>query len=320
LVAAELLKIGRRKITWALLTALVIANALHGRGLRTELLDYRQARESGVGRFGQGVAPEVARATVADLTRRMTFPDVLDEVWMITDFWGVFALIILAALQAGEEFELGTARTLLVRGMPRGAWPLAKVAALAAVAGVIWAVLAVTTIPIGLWTQAQAGGGGGLVAVDGRQWADHAGRLATSWVTTIPYLAFSVWAATLARGAGPALVLGLGGRFAEMGSTVIGAVLIGMELMESSTAHALYQIWAPLHAISFEWAGEVLRTRGHPSWMPGSISPIPGPPRELPLPSPFFDSMLMAALLLLAWTAFWIAWAAWSMRRRDVTA
>jgi hypothetical protein len=30
--------------------------------------------------------------------------------------------------------------------------------------------------------------------------------------------------------------------------------------------------------------------------------------------------MLMAALLLLAWTAFWIAWAAWSMRRRDVTA
>ncbi len=319
LVVAELLKISRRRIGWILLAALVVASGLHGRGLRTELLDYRQAQDSGVGRFGQGIAPEVAQATAADLARRMTFPGVLDEVWVISDFWGLFALIILASLQAGEESDLGTARTLLLRGVPRGLWPLAKLVALAVAAAVLWAALAVTIVPIGLWTQAQAGGGGGLTAVDGRQWVQYAGRLALAWLTTIPYLAFSVWAATLVRGAGPALALGLGGRFVEISSTVVGVLLIPMESMGSSATHALYRVWAPLHAISFEWSSEVLRTWGRPSWAQ-PLSPIPASAQVLSLPSPFFESVRIAALLLLGWTALWIAWAAWSMRRRDVTA
>jgi hypothetical protein len=319
LVGAELLKIGRRRISWALLAALVIANALHGRGLRTELLDYRQAQESGVGRFGQGIAPEVARLTAADLARRMAFPGVLDEVWVITDFWGLFALIMLAALQAGEESDLGTARTLLLRGVSRGLWPAAKLAALAAAAAVLWAALAITIVPIGLWTEAQAGATAGLAAVGAGQWGTFAGRLALSWMTTIPYLAFSIWAATLARGAGPALALGLGGRFIEIGSAVAGAILVGMESLGASSTHALYVIWAPLHAVSLGWSSEVVRTWGSPSWV-RSLSPIPASPVRFALPSPFFDSVLIAALLLAGWTCLWIAWAGWSMRRRDVTA
>ncbi|HEY69413.1 MAG TPA: ABC transporter permease subunit, partial [Anaerolineae bacterium] len=212
LIRAELLKISRRKISWALLAVLVIASVLHARGLRAEFLDYRQAQETGIGRFDQGIAPEVAVATTADLARRMSFPDVLDEVWSTTDFWGLFALMILAALQAGEEFDHGTVRTLLLRGMPRGVWPAAKLVALATAAAIVWGVLAVTILPIGLWTEAQVGGNGGLSAVDVPQWGAFTGRLALSWLTTIPYMAFSIWAATAARGAGPALALGLGGR------------------------------------------------------------------------------------------------------------
>jgi hypothetical protein len=319
LVAAELLKIGRRRVSWALLAALIAASVVHGRNLRTELLDYRQAEQSGLGRFGQGVAPEVARATAADLTRRMSFPDVLDEVWVITDFWGLFALIILAALQAGEESELGTGRTVLVRGVPRSRWPLAKVAALAAAAAFLWAALAIAIVPIGLWTQAQAGRAGGLAAMDGGLWAAHFGQLVRSWLTTIPYLAFAVWAATLARGAGPALALGLGGRFVEIGSTVAGTILVGMESMGDSPTHALYVLWAPLHAISFGWSSEIIRTWGHPTWAQ-ALSPIPVSPATFPLPAPFFDSIPVATSLLTGWTALWIAWAAWSLRRRDVTA
>jgi hypothetical protein len=319
LVEAELFKIGRRRLSWVLLAALIAAAAIHGRNLRTELLDYRQAEQSGVGRFGQGVAPEVARATVADLTRRMSFPGMLDEVWVITDFWGLFALIILAALQAGEESELGTGRTLLVQGVQRSRWPLAKLSALAIAAAVMWTALAVAIVLIGLWTQVQAGGSGGLTAVAGRQWATYVGQLARSWLTTIPYLAFTVWAATLARGAGPALVLGLGGRFVELGSTVAGTLLVGMESTGASATHALYVVWAPLHALSLGWSSEIIRTWGHPTWSQ-SLSPIPVSPATFPLPSPFFDSTLTAALLLAGWTAAWVAWTAWFVRRRDVTA
>ncbi len=319
LAGAELVKLGRRRISWALAAALVVASVLHGRGLRTGLLDYRQAQESGVGRFGQAVAPEVARATADDFARRMTFPDVLDEAWVITDFWGLFALIILAGLQAGEESDLGTARTLLLRGVPRAVWPAAKLAALAVAAAVAWAALAIIIVPIGLWTQAQAGAAGGLAAVDARQWSAFAGRLTLTWLTTIPYLAFSIWAATLARGAGPALALGLGGRFVEIGSAVTGAILVGMESLGAAATHKLYVIWAPLHALSFGWSSEVIRTWGRPSWAQ-PLSPIPVSAARLPLPSPFFDSTLIAALLLAGWTSLWIAWAAWLMRRRNVTA
>ncbi len=319
LVRAELLKIARRRIAWILLAALVVAAGLHGRGLRTELLDYRQAQQSGIGRFGQGITPEVARATVADMARRMTFPGVLDEAWVITDFWGLFALIILAALQTGDEGDMGTGRTLLLRGVQRGRWPWAKLAALMTAAGLLWAALAVAQVPVGLWTQSQVGGSVGLAGVDGGVWLAYVAHLARSWVTTVPYLAFTVWAATMARGAGPALVMGLGGRFVEIGSTVAGTVLIGMESLGSTATHTLYRIWAPLHALSFGWSGEVIRTGGQPSWAQ-PLSPIPSGSQALPLAPPFYDSPLLAALITLGWTILWVAWAARSMRRRDVTA
>jgi len=319
LVQAELLKIGRRRISWALLAALVIASALHARGLRTDLLDYRQAQESGVGRFGQAIPPEAALLTATDLEERMTFPGVVDEVRATTDFWGLFALIILAALQTGEESDLGTSRTLLLRGSHRGLWPAAKLAALVVAAGIIWAVLAVTILPIGLWTEAQAGAGTGLAAVEAGVWGAFLGQLVRSWLTTIPYLAFTIWAATLARGAGPAMALGLGGCFVELASGIIGAVLVGMETLGASGAHALYVIWAPLHAISLGWSSEVIRTWGSPAWV-RTLSPIPTAPVQFDLPSPFFDSVPLAAVLLTGWTLLWMGWAGWSMRRRDVTA
>jgi hypothetical protein len=319
LVQAELLKIGRRRLNWLLLAALVAASALHGLALRADLLDYRQAEQSGVRRSDLEVAPEAARAIAADLARRMTFPAVLDEAWVTTDFWGVLALIILAALHAGEEFDLGTARTLLLRGVSRACWPLAKLAALAVAAAVLWVALAVTIVPIGLWTQAQAGGDGGLAGVDASRWAGHGLRLVRSWFTTLPYLAFSIWAAALARATGPALILGLGGRFAELSSTVVGALLIGMEAMGSSATHALYRVWAPLHAISFEWSSDVIRTWGHPSWAQ-PLSPVPASSQVLSLPAPFFDSPLIAVLLLVGWTTVWMSWTIWSMGRRDFTA
>jgi len=319
LVAAELLKIGRRRLTWGLLAVLLLISIQHGRNLRTELLDYRQAQTSGVGRFGQGVSPEVAAATEANLSRRMSLSGFLNELWVITDMWGLFAVIILACIQAGEESDQGTGRTLLIRGVPRLAWPAAKLAALLAAAGLAWIVLALANLPIGLWTQTQAIGHVDLSVFNLQRWTDHALLLVRSWLTTTPYLAFAIAAATLARGAGPALALGLGARFVEGGSIVVGAVLIGMESMGSSATHALYRVWAPLHVISFEWSAEVIQTWGHPSWVQ-PFSPTAAGETTLPLPSPFFDSPLLAILVLLGWTGLWLAWATSSLQRRDVCA
>jgi hypothetical protein len=319
LMRAELLKVAKRRLTWGLLAALLVISIQHGRNLRTELLDYRQAQISGVGRFGQGVTPELAAATEANLLRRMSLPGFLDELWIITDMWALFAVIILACIQAGEEADLGTGRPVLLRGVSRLAWPAAKLAALLVAAGLVWSVLAIANLAIGLWTQNQAIGHIELSGVGLQRWADHGALLVRSWLTTTPYLAFAIAAATLARGAGPALALGLGGRFVEAGSIVVGAILIGMESMGSSALAALYRIWAPLHVVSFEWSAEVIRTWGHPSWIQ-PFSPTAIGEETFRLPSPFFDSPSLAVLLLLGWTALWLAVSAGVLQRRDICA
>ncbi len=318
LVAAEALKITHRRLSWVLLGLLALALVQHAHTLRTDLLDYRQAQTSGVGRFGQPVSAETARATAADLARRMSFPGFLDELWAVTDVWGVFAFLILGALQAGEEFDGGTVRTLLHRGAGRGEWLLAKLTALLLAAAAVWAGLALLDLPVGMWAQGQATGEMGLSRLTGPVLISHALRLLRSWTGLVPYLACALGFATLARGAGPALAVGLGGRFVELVSSVVGALLIGLQLNGSEALSGLYRVWSALHVVSFEWNVRVWTTWGDPVWT-RALSPYPASAQRLALPSPLHDNPWLAGLLLLAWTTLWMGLASWSLRRRDVT-
>jgi hypothetical protein len=318
LVAAEVFKITHRRLSWVMLGLLALTLVQHARNLRTDLIDYRQAQTSGEGRFGQPVSPETARATAADLARRMSFPGFLDELWVVTDVWGVFAFLILGALQAGEEYDGGTARTLLHRGAGRNEWPLAKLAALLLAAAAVWAALALLDLPVGMWAQWQATGATGLSALTGPVLVGHALRLLRSWMGLGPYVACALGFAMLARGAGPALAIGLGGRFVELVSSVVGALLIGLRLEGSEALSGLYQVWSALHVASFEWNVRVWTTWGDPVWA-RALSPYPASAQRLVLPAPLHDNPWLAGLLLLGWTALWIGLASWSLRRRDVS-
>lgn len=170
-----------------------------------------------------------------------------------------------------------------------------------------WAAMAAAMVPVGLWTQAQVGAAGGLAGLDGRQWAAHASQLARSWLTTIPYLAFTVWAATLARGAGPALALGMATRFAEVFSGTAGLLLAGFGMGMEGLGAKIYRLWAPLHVASMEWNASVWRTWGKPYDIYGE------------LPSPLHTSPWLAALVLLLWTTAWVGLATQTLKRRDIT-
>jgi hypothetical protein len=318
LVAAEVLKLTRRRLSWVVFGLLALALVQHARNLRTDLLDYRQAQTSGLGRFGQPVSPELALVTEESLIRRMSFPGFLDELWVVTDVWGVFAFLILGALQAGEEFDAGTARTLLHRGVRRGEWPLAKLAALLLAAAAVWAALALLDLPVGMWAQRQATGEMRLSALTGPVLAGHALRLLRSWMGLGPYLACALGFAVLARGAGPALAVGLGGRFVELVSSVVGALLIGLRLEGSEALSGLYRVWSALHVASFEWNVRVWTTWGDPVWA-RALSPYPASGQRLVLPAPLHHNPWLAGLLLLGWTIFWMGLASWSLRRRDVS-
>jgi ABC-type transport system involved in multi-copper enzyme maturation permease subunit len=307
LLRAELLKIGRRWLGWLLLLALMAAFVVHARNLNTNRLDYQQAQESGFGRFGQWIMPESAQAAEAELVRRMTFPGFLDELWVITGFWGPFAVVILAAIQSGEEYEGGTIRTLMVRGPSRNAWFTAKLAALFLAVGAAWLLLALEGGLLGLWTSHQATGSVNLSAVGTGHLLAHAARLLRSWSATLPYLAFASAAGILARAAGPALALGMGARFAEVISGTAGQFLVAFGMGMEGLGAKIYRLWAPLHVVSMEWNASVWRTWGKPY-------PIFG---ELPLP--LHANPWLAALILLAWTGVWVGLGLRTLHRRDIT-
>lgn len=307
LLRAESLKIGRRRLGWLLLLALMAAFVVHARNLNTDRLDYQQAQQSGSGRFGQWIMPESAQAAETELVRRMGFPGFLGELWVITGFWGPFAVVILAAIHMGEEYEGGTIRTLMVRGPSRNAWFTAKLGALFLVIGAAWLLLALEGGLLGLWTSHQATGSVNLSAVGTGDLLAHAARLLRSWSATLPYLAFASAAGILARAAGPALALGMGARFAELISGTAGQFLVGFGMGMEGLGAKIYRLWAPLHVATMEWNARVWSTWGAPYDLP------------LELPSPLHTSPGLAALILLAWTGVWVGLALRALHRRDIT-
>jgi len=307
---AELLKIGRRRLGWLLLLALMAVFVFHVRSLNTGRLEYQQAQGSGVGRFGQVIMPESAEAGEAELVRRMTFPGFLDEVWVIADSqvgWALLAALILGAIQSGEEYDRGTIRTLMVRGPSRTTWLLAKLAALFLVTGFAWLVLALEGGVLGLWTHHLVTGTIDLSSVDGGRLLALGGRFLRSWTSTLPYLAFALAAGILARGAGPALALGMAARFVEILSGIGGLFLVAFGMGMEGLGARIYRLWAPLHVVSMEWNAGVWRTWGKPYPMFGE------------LPSPLHSNPWLAALALLAWTTAWLALASRTLKQRDIT-
>lgn len=319
LLAAELLKILRRRLTWVLLLALMAGFALHASSLNVDRVAYNRAESSGEGRYGQPLSPDAARLGEAATLARMKLPGFLNELPAITDVWGVFALLILGAVQAGEEYDAGTIRTVLMRGPSRAGWLLAKLAALFAIAGLAWIILTAEGGLLGLWTHLQATGGMDLSALRPADQTAFLGRLLRSWLAVLPYLSLAIAMAVIGRGTGPSLMVGLVGRFVEMGSAVFGSVLIGMKMSGLERLDVWYRLWAPINIASLDWNARVWRTWGDPlGW--NSVLMALGSPTSVPsLPSPLFTDPWLGLGALLAWTFLWLALASIALHRRDVT-
>lgn len=320
LTRAEWLKLRRRRLTWALLLSLMAVLAMHAASLNADRNGYSQAVTTGVGRYGQPLSPEAARTGEAATAARMTFPGFLNELPVITDMWGIFALLILTAVQAGEEYDAGTVRTILMRGPGRTKWLSSKLAALFLATGVAWVILAAECAAIGLWTHHHVAGSLTPSVLRQVQVTSYAGQMTRSWLATLPYLSLAIMFAVVGRGTGPSLMLGLIGRFLEMGSGVLGVLLIGMRMSGVSRLDVWYRLWAPLNVVSLDWNAQVWRTWGDPlRWK--EILGAMGSTGDLPqVPSPLHNNPWLGAAILAGWTIVGLALAAWVVGRRDVTA
>lgn len=115
-------------------------------------------------------------------------------------------------------------------------------------------------------------------------------------------------------------MVGLVGRFIELGSGIFGTVLIGMQMAGIDRLNVWFRLWAPLQTVSLEWNGQVLRTWGDPLGWKEILTAMGSPGATPQLPSPLHSSPWLGAAVLLGWTLAWLTLAAWRLARTDVTA
>lgn len=115
LIRMELLKLGKRPMTWVLLVLL-----LGGFGLMNVL--------------GFVAFQNMSEKAQPSMLASFTLPGAITQaLWVFYQF-GTIMLVVLAACAVGAEYGWGTLRPMISTGMPRGAFLLSKLVVLAIVA------------------------------------------------------------------------------------------------------------------------------------------------------------------------------------------
>ena len=193
---------------------------------------------------GQGISPR-------ELVRAATLPGLFEQIDAMVD-WLVLATILLAIVAVGREFDWGTMRAVLARGVRRGQFALAKLVALAAVAILYLLVLWVACALMGLWTTRALAGESGLSFLDGAFVRSQLGLLARASLILLSFcafaLAFNLWAGK----PGPAFTLLFLLHFASLLAYILlpmGAGFFFVDASETSPEAFGNSIWGRAFAL-----------------------------------------------------------------------
>ncbi len=194
LLAAELSKIVRRPMTWIALAIIVaIMVTLRGLLIVLSLVTLPTATQP------QAMPNEL-------FTQLVTLPGALADTFNFLPGTGIFALLVVAASNAGTEFAWATIVPLLARGASRTQLVLAKTLALLAVTLVYLVVTAVVGVCLGA-LGSQLHHGAIPLAWLGEHWDDLLLAALRSCLAVLPYLLGAVALAILFRSS--ALAMGV---------------------------------------------------------------------------------------------------------------
>ena len=210
LLSAEWLRIGRYWLPWVLfaLLILIVVLQVNGKLNRLEELEAALAEppSSGESTPFDRLTLEADRLEVSVLQDDLRYPAFIGTAAQRATDVGWFFLILLTAVMGGEDFSRRTLPSILVRGVGRGRYLLARCLALWLAAGL--AVLAVALLAAAAGPVVHAQVTGDPIAMEGLSEALLV--VVRVWLACLPFVIATLFWAVVARQAGPAMGVGIG--------------------------------------------------------------------------------------------------------------
>ena len=250
------------------------------------------------------------RVEADSLRENLRFPNVIGYGARLATDFGWFFLIAVTAIVGGEDLKRGTLRALLSRGVGRARYVGACFLSLWLAAGV--AVVAVTVLSAILGPGLHARVTDDPVSLDGLgQALLSAVRV---WAASAPFIVATLFWSILARRPGPALGVSIALQFIGFG---MGSMLPFVAVASSLAPRVPVAIVAliRLYSVTIGYSADIFLHWGIRMVKPtGAIGAIVMVDSSMLPVSPW-----RAVAFLLVYTALFLAWTAWILRRRDVT-
>ena len=313
--SAEWLRIRKYWLPWVILAFLIVILVLQINGRLDELPQLEAEVEAALSASGgesltpfERFAVESDRLKAARLRQDLRYPAFIGYAIRLSTGFGWFAVILFTAVMTGEDFSRRTLRTFLMRGVGRVHFLLTRCFILWLTTGVGVAVIVILAAAGGPYIHGQVTDE--PISLEGL--SNELLFALRAWLTCLPFVAATCFWVVRGRHAGPALGVGLGLHFIEVGG---GAAIPMLGATYTAAGLAIPQI--------LRWQGDVL------SVMLGYNADVVlhwGPPGEVArgvveaLGGQLFipTDPWQGVAFLTGYTLLSLGLAIWIFRRRDV--
>ena len=317
LASAEWLRIRKYWLPWVLLVLQIVILVLQVNAklnrleeLEAELAELPPMDE--LTPFEQFML-ERDRLEASMLRDDLRYPAFIGYAARLSTGFGWFLVILLEAVMVGEDFSRRTLRSILSRGVGRTSYLLTRCLALWLAMGVGVLVVTVLATVSGPFVHSQVTED--PISLEGL--GESLLYILRSWLTCLPFIVATLFWAVLARQAGPAMGVGIGLHAWEFLNGF--ALPVMADAVASGAEVPLVFRWQiRLWSVTLGYSADVFLNWGSPFMK--SVFAASTPPSLEPVGGTLLPTTPWRAVAFLAgYTALFLGWAMWILRRRDVT-
>ena len=317
LLSADLLRIRRFWLTWALLAVVIFIPFLQIKGKFNQLSDLEnliaQAIDKPALDENESMLLEANRLMAEHLRQDLMYPTIIGTFVQTSTGVGWFLVILFTAVVGGEDFARGTLPNFLSRGIGRVEYATARCLSLWIVVGMGIFILAVLAATVGPFTHDQIttdpislkGIGNTLLII------------IRTWLTFLPFIIATLFWAVLARNPGPAMAVGIGlHTFEYLNGLVIPFVAVVFGNLSGSEIPWFYKIQVRIFSLSLGYNADIFQNWGAPFTRdPLFVAKTLGLNDASLLPS----TPLRSGIILIIFVALFLSWTVGILQRRDVS-
>jgi ABC-type transport system involved in multi-copper enzyme maturation permease subunit len=255
-LASDWFRAGRYWLTWVLLVGLVALLGLQVNAKLNRLADLEDKPA-----VGSPTEVAVEQLEVEVLRRDLGYPGFIGAVVRKATELGWFLVVLLAAVLSGEDDTRRTMHCILVKGVGRASYLLGRCLSLWLVTGAGVLAIALLAIIAGPFVHARAIGE--PIVLDGL------GEVllvpVRAWIACLPFVAVTLFGATLGRQPGLAVGIGIGTHFIAFGyGFVLPMIAIALAGAPDADVPAFWLVQLRAFAMTLGYCADVLLYWGSP--------------------------------------------------------